>query len=335
MNIDSLNPYPTWRAGQREACQAIVEAVQSGQRIITYKGPTGSGKSLVLSVAARALLEEGTIKRATYTTPQRQLVYQLAGDERLGITALLGRANYPCHKMPQGSAGDCPVPAKARRKTCPRCPYLAARDAYVDAAVGATTLDKLITDRSLPPAELLIVDESQGLEMKLIDQRAAILPEWMDLDGDLLEQINRAMDKATAIARIVSEAPGSYVIDTKTRAFKLISGREQFREFIMGTQAVVLASGTPCTQLLADEYVTICAPHPVDVDRRRVYYDPVGKMNYQEREKTIDIMAERIVELHQKYNRSTLIHCHSYGIADRLGEAIRDLDVRAMWVMPR
>ena len=58
-------------------------------------------------------------------------------------------------------------------------------------------------------------------------------------------------------------------------------------------------------------------------------------MNYQERETTIDIMAERIVELHRKYNRSTLIHCHSYGIADRLGEAIRDLDVRAMWVMPR
>lgn len=391
MNLDSLNPYPAWREGQREACQAIVEAVMAGERIITYKGPTGSGKSLVLSVAARALLEEGEIKRATYTTPQRQLVYQLAGDERLGITALLGRANYPCHKMPQGSAGDCPVPAKARRKTCPRCPYLAARDAYVEASVGATTLDKLLTDRSLPAAELLIVDESQGLEMKLIDQRAAILPEWMDLTGDLpeqmktwiraieakqmkyegkleklfarlappgetaevkslmgyveaedaakvarsLEKINRAMDRAQAITRIVSEAPESYVIDSKSRAFKLISGREQFREFIMGTSSVILASGTPCTQLLADDYVTICAPHPVDVDRRRVYYDPVGKMNYQEREKTIDIMAERIVELHRKYNRSTLIHCHSYGIADRLGEAIRDLDVRAMWVMPR
>lgn len=390
-NIDGLNPYPAWRAGQKEACQAIVEAVQDGQKIITYKGPTGSGKSLVLSVAARALLEEGEIKRATYTTPQRQLVYQLAGDERLGITALLGRANYPCREMPQGNAGDCPVPAKVRRKTCPRCPYLAARDAFVDASVGATTIDKLLTDRSLPSAEMLIVDESQGLEMKLIDQRAAILPEWMDLAGDLpeqmgiwlaairakqlkyegkleklfarmappgeseevkslmgyvdasdaakvartLERINRALDKAQAISRIISETPGSYVIDCKSRTFKLISGREQFREFIMGTQAVILASGTPCTALLADDYVTVCAPHPVDVDRRRVYYDPVGKMNYQEREKTIDIMAERIVELHRKYNRSTLIHCHSYGIADRLGEAIRDLDVRAMWVMPR
>ncbi len=46
-------------------------------------------------------------------------------------------------------------------------------------------------------------------------------------------------------------------------------------------------------------------------------------------------MAERIVELHRKYNRSTLIHCHSYGIADRLGKAIHDLGVRAMWVIPR
>ncbi len=387
MNLDSLNPYPAWRAGQMEACQAIVEAVMDGQRIITYKGPTGSGKSLVLSVAARALLVEGTIKRATYTTPQRQLVHQLAGDERLGITALLGRANYPCRKMPKGNAGDCPVPAKARRKTCPGCPYLAARDAYTEATVGATTLDKLLTDRSLPSADLLIVDESQGLEMKLIDQRSIILPEWMDLAGDLpeqmeiwlkairekqlkyemklervfsriappgeseevknlmgyvdasdaakvartLERINRALDKAQAISRIVSEAPGSYVIDGKTRAFKLISGREQFREFIMGTQAVILASGTPCTQLLADDYLTVCAPHPVDIERRRVYYNPVGKMNFQEREKTIDIMAERIVELHRKYNRSTLVHCHSYKIADQLINAIHDLGVRPMW----
>jgi len=70
----------------------------------------------------------------------------------------------------------------------------------------------------------------------------------------------------------------------------------------------------------------------VDVDRRRVYYDPVGKMNYQEREKTIDVMAERIVALHRKYNRSTLVHCHSYPIADRLGNAIYDLGVRCMWV---
>ena len=388
MNLDSLNPYPAWRAGQREACQAIVEAVMDGVQIITYKGPTGSGKSLVLSVAARALLEEGTIKRATYTTPQRQLVHQLAGDERLGITALLGRANYPCHKMPQGNAGDCPVPAKARRKTCPRCPYLAARDAYVEASVGATTLDKLLTDRSLPPAELLIVDESQGLEMKLIDQRAAILPEWMDLAGDLpeqmgiwlaairdkqlkyemklerafarlapageseevrslmgyvdvsdaakvarsLERIKRAMDKAQAIARIVSEAPESFVIDGKTRAFKLISGREQFQEFIMGTRAVVLASGTPCTQLLTPEYAEVVAPHPVDVDRRRVYFLPCGKMNYDSREATMDIMGAKIAELHQKYNRNTLVHCHAFRIADVLGNIIRDNGCRVKWV---
>ncbi len=102
MNLDSLNPYPAWRQGQREACQAIVEAVQDGQKIITYKGPTGSGKSLVLSVAARALLEEGTIKRATYTTPQRQLVYQLAGDERLGITGSPRAGQTP---LPQDAPG--------------------------------------------------------------------------------------------------------------------------------------------------------------------------------------------------------------------------------------
>lgn len=96
--IDDLNPYPSFRAGQREAVQSIIGVALDGQRIIEYRGPTGCGKSLVLTVVARALAEEG-FERTTYTTPQKTLLAQLSTDERLGITALMGRANYHCPKV--------------------------------------------------------------------------------------------------------------------------------------------------------------------------------------------------------------------------------------------
>jgi Rad3-related DNA helicase len=122
------------------------------------------------------------------------------------------------------------------------------------------------------------------------------------------------------------------MVDSKSREFKLISGKDLFRDMIMNIRAVILASGTPCTAMIADEYCKIEAPHPVDIERRRVYYYPVGKMTYQERTKTIDFMAEKIAALHKRYNRNTLVHCHSFAIAELLGHAVYDYDVRCGWV---
>ena len=84
-DLDQFNPYPAFRAGQREAAEQIIEAAREGNHVIEYKGPTGCGKSLVLTVVARALRDE--YSQCTYTTPQKALVGQLAGDERLGMVS--------------------------------------------------------------------------------------------------------------------------------------------------------------------------------------------------------------------------------------------------------
>ena len=385
MNLDEYNPYPSFRPGQREAAEEIIQAARDEQKLIEYRGPTGCGKSLVLTVVARALAEE--FPRTTYTTPQKQLVAQLSRDERLGITALLGRANYHCPKVDSHLASDCPVPAKARRKTCPNCPYQAQKDAFLKASLGATTLSKILVDRSIPTPDIMIVDESQGLEMALIDQRAIQLPDRVDLkdleesvrlwvrDTELevakyelklersfsrirpegtsdevaalmgfvdaseasktartLEKIQRVCEKAKGVLRAIQDDPESFSIDPKTRAFRLIDGKKMFQEMIMNIPLVILASGTPCTQLLVTDYAKVVAPHPVGVDRRRVYYSPCGKMNYQDREKTMDTMAAKIASLHAKYNRNTLVHCHSFAIADTLGNIVRDQGCRVKWV---
>lgn len=378
MSIDELNPYPSFRTGQKESIESILEAARDGQKIVELNSPTGTGKSLILTVLCRALIEENQ-GNAIYTTPQRVLVGQLAKDTRLGIVSLLGRANYACRKAKSGLAGDCPVPAKLRRKTCPRCPYLLQKDLFLASKLGATTLDKVLVDRSIPKPSILIVDECQGLEEKLLNQSEIEIPAAVDIN-DLVEsskkwitrieteilktetkmesaflrnmnpelrgfiaevdttkmakelvRFNRILTKAQGVLRVAESDPDSFII-TKDRTFRMMSGRQQFQDMIMNVNLVVLASGTPCTRLLANEYQTVLAPHPVDVERRRIYFDPIGKMNVASRDATMEIMGPKIAELHKKHNRSTIVHCHSYPIADKLGNIIYDEGVRCQWV---
>ena len=89
---------------------------------------------------------------------------------------------------------------------------------------------------------------------------------------------------------------------------------------ISGEPVVVLASGTPTTRLLTDDYESVKIQHPIAVDRRLVYYTPVGSMNWQSRNKTIPAMADEIERLHAKYHKKTMVHCSVYAIAAAIYE---------------
>ena len=397
--IEELNPYPSFRPGQVATITALLERARDGEKIIELNSPTGTGKSLMLTVFCRAMIEENEGWNAIYTTPQKGLVGQLAGDEKLGIVSLLGRGNYGCDKAKSGLAADCPVPPKLRRKTCPGCEYQARKDRFLAADLGAATLDKILVDRSIQKPSILIVDESQGLEEKLINQSEIGIPDAVDINdlvesskdwirriemeilraetklekvfaGQLCEKpreikkmtladefkkhaevaagffdtttatklakdlvrLNRICEKARGVLRMAEEAPDSFII-THDRTFRMMSGRAAFQNLIMNTEVVILASGTPNAQLLAPPgYAQVVAPHPIPVERRMVYFEGVGKMNVASRGATMEKMAVRITELHKKHGRSTIVHCHSYPIADHLGNIIYDEGVRCQWV---
>lgn len=400
MSIDRLNPYPSFRPGQVKTIAALMEKAHDGEKIIELNSPTGTGKSLMLTVFCRALIEENEGWNAIYTTPQKGLVGQLARDERLGIVSLLGRGNYACSKAKSGLAADCPVPARARRKTCPHCEYQAQKDKFLAAELGAATLDKILVDRSIPKPSILIIDESQGLEEKLINQSEIRIPDTVDVNnlvessaqwvriieseimkvstklekvfaGQLLDdcplettqagladafkvhaahalrpfddekatklakellRYERVLTKAQGVRRMAEEAPDSFLI-TKERNFRMMSGRQAFQELIMNAEHVILASGTPNTQLLAPAgYAQVIAPHPIEVERRMVYFLPCGKMNVANRDASMEIMGAKIAALHKLHGRSTIIHCHSYPIAEHLGNIIYDEGVRCRWV---
>lgn len=97
--------------------------------------------------------------------------------------------------------------------------------------------------------------------------------------------------------------------------FKLLDSHVVFGDLVAKLDCVVLASGTPTTSMVTSQYKSVMIPHPIDVSRRLIHYDPVGSMNYNSRERTAKQMAIRIKQLHDTYSRHTLVHTGSYAVA--------------------
>lgn len=136
-----------------------------------------------------------------------------------------------------------------------------------------------------------------------------------------LNSVDRKMGKVSRIMEYASD-PRDYYIDEATRKFKLIYGKPLFKRFIMKPKLVIMSSGTPNTVLLSDDYTRIEAPHPIPISRRKVYYQPVGKMSQKNQDKTIPAMAAKIMEIHKSCPRNTIVHCHSFALGLKLKNAI-------------
>lgn len=382
--IDRLNPFLSFRAGQKKTIQDILQAAENGDRVVQLDAGVGSGKSLILTIAANILAKEWGISsppvsgdrppiKAIYTTPQKKLVEQLRTDECLRMPTLIGKDNYSCC-LPDFTADMCPLSKAQRAILCPQCEYEAEKKKFDRAVLGAITLDKLLYDKSLQSPNILIIDESSGLEDKLIKHSEITLPaniqkdrleegliEWLNqvmtwieklqekqaeltIDMEIpdpavllearkisreLQAEERKVSKIEYILETVQSGDQMYVID-KENKFRTIDGKKQFDKLIWYPTITILASGTPCPQMVASQYTTISMPNPIPVDKRLVYYEPVGKMSAAHRENTIDKMAPKIAELHKEHGHNTLIHCHSYKVAADLGNAIMDYNCRVV-----
>lgn len=115
-----LNPdlFPTYRPSQWVAIQEVVDAFQSGYKVVFLSAPTGAGKTLVAESVRRVLGEKG-IYTCTTKVLQDQVMRDFGGFAKL----LKGRGNYPTFDNPDSdvTAGDC---AKSREvlPACPSCP---------------------------------------------------------------------------------------------------------------------------------------------------------------------------------------------------------------------
>jgi len=248
---------------------------------------------------------------------------------------------------------------RKRPNSCRPCPYNRARAAFKDSGFGACTLDfylynrietdVLIIDESSSLEDKLldnfgialpeqidlqnlwdsIMDWMEGLEEEATEYVEHL--ETLNLNSsrrDLLKQIREITKKLNTIERTVAKCARilkiihgkhEYFIDSQ-KNFKLIRGTYPFDMMSKRVKFIILSSGTPTTSLICDKFLRVEAPHPIPVENRRVYYQPVGKMSRTQQDTTIPSMAEKILQIHETYPRSTIVHCHSYGVAKKLKE---------------
>ena len=260
------------------------------------------------------------------------------------------------------SADDCPYDtwkdAIAAFPACGMCPYHKAYGKFQARDFGATTLARYQMPGSIrDETTVLLVDESAGLEKTLIDRATLVMPEEVDLEDlvpsltlyyhrlsemiedlgtqiartealrartELVKERNKVEREARKCAKVLShlEHEHPYIID-KERKFRLLDGRPEFRNLIENLDLVVLASGTPATSIITDDYKPVIIQHPIPVERRLCYYWPVGSMAFKERQATAPKMAQAIADLHARFGKKTMVHCGAYVIARMLHDAMQ------------
>ena len=137
-----------------------------------------------------------------------------------------------------------------------------------------------------------------------------------------LTKIERQVAKCGRILQVISSNDKAYFID-KDRNLKLVRGEYPFNSIASRVKLVIMSSGTPTTSLICRNYSRVEAVHPIPKRNRLIYYEPVGKMSRANLDNTVPGMAKRILEIHKEYPRQTIVHCHSYGIAQKLKDHMR------------
>lgn len=93
LNLDAIDrhfPKDSYREGQREAIEFVLNSFNSGKQIVILEGPTGSGKSAIGMTVANM------VKNTYYLTITKILQDQLVTDFGSRIVDLKGRNAYPC-----------------------------------------------------------------------------------------------------------------------------------------------------------------------------------------------------------------------------------------------
>ncbi|MFC7201116.1 helicase C-terminal domain-containing protein [Halospeciosus flavus] len=75
-----------------------------------------------------------------------------------------------------------------------------------------------------------------------------------------------------------------------------------------------------------DDVALVDVEHTFPVENRPLYDVTQGKMTYEERDRTLPKVAETVARVAAKHpDEKGLVHCHSYGIQERLYERLLDL----------
>ena len=145
-----------------------------------------------------------------------------------------------------------------------------------------------------------------------------------------INEINEMIDKIDFILddyKQFKEEWGTKKSDTEISFFPITAKRFLNKVLGKGDQFVLSSATSPFKEELGPfggNLELIAVPSSFPVKNRPIYLDYVGSMSFSNREKTIPKVAEKIKEL---ATDRTIVHCHSYKIANGIARNLKDLGV--------
>ncbi|WP_136717435.1 ATP-dependent DNA helicase [Halorientalis salina] len=156
---------------------------------------------------------------------------------------------------------------------------------------------------------------------ELISELQWFLEDYRDTESGTTWVVDQPDGEGSAVT-VKPMAPERYLKHTvwdRGNKFALLSAT------ILNKDAFCAGAG-----LSPDRVALVEVPHTFPVENRPLYDVTQGKMTYEDRDETLPAIARTLVRLMQTHpDEKGIVHCHSYGIQERLADQLADLGVES------
>jgi len=154
---------------------------------------------------------------------------------------------------------------------------------------------------------------------ELISELQWFLEDYRDPDSGTTWVVDQPDGEGSAVT-VKPMAPERYLKHTvwdRGNKFALLSAT------ILNKDAFCAGAG-----LAPDRVALVEVPHTFPVENRPLYDVTQGKMTYEHRDETLPAIARTLVRIMQAHpDEKGIVHCHSYGIQERLYDHLADMGV--------
>ena len=235
-------PSDAYRPHQAKTISEVLEWLDSDQKYLILEAPTGSGKSLIAAIVARA-----SLSKTVYLTATKQLQAQLV--KSFPIDVFQGKGNYHCgeHNCSAGNVSGCNSKDEYGDYECQTrkffdCNYYNAMDAARASNFSTGNYHIWELRREWPGIDLLVIDECDSILSRLTEVGVIRLhrEQWngnLDDLPALLEETSRQLARLEAEVKfsgnpippeLLKELNATYSLAGKLHAWSAFHSEVEF-----------------------------------------------------------------------------------------------------------